>query len=82
MTLTCSGLLPGIEVGLCYLRKWRRRIITFYFKTSTVDEGECTQPQQRWSKHRSKVVAPQERLVSIIQFFAKMFRRLYHLPMK
>jgi len=20
----CSGLLPSIEVGLCYLRKWRR----------------------------------------------------------
>jgi len=82
MKLPCSGLLPSIEVGLCYLKKWRRRIITFYFKTSTVDEGECIQPQQRWSKHRSKVVTPQERLLSIIQFFAKMFRRLYHLPMK
>jgi len=20
----CSGLLPSIELGLCYLRKWRR----------------------------------------------------------
>jgi len=20
----CSGLVPSIEVGLCYLRKWRR----------------------------------------------------------
>jgi len=20
----CSGLLPSIKVGLCYLRKWRR----------------------------------------------------------
>jgi len=34
----------------------KRRIITFYFKTSTVDVGECTQPQQHWSKHHSKVV--------------------------
>jgi len=24
MKLPCSGLLPSIEVGLCYLRKWRR----------------------------------------------------------
>jgi len=24
MKLPCSGLLPRIEVGLCYLRKWRR----------------------------------------------------------
>jgi len=24
MKLPCSGLLPSIEVGLYYLRKWRR----------------------------------------------------------
>ena len=24
MKLPCSGLLPSIEVGLCYLKKWRR----------------------------------------------------------
>jgi len=24
MKLPCSGLLPSIEVGLCYLRNWRR----------------------------------------------------------
>jgi len=24
MKLSCSGLLPGTEVGLCYFRKWRR----------------------------------------------------------
>jgi len=24
MKLPCSGLLPSIEVGLCYLREWRR----------------------------------------------------------
>jgi len=24
MKLPCSGLLPNIEVGQCYLRKWRR----------------------------------------------------------
>jgi len=60
----------------------KRRIITFYFKTSAVDVGECIQPQQHWSKQHSKVVTPQERLLSIIQFFAKVFRRLYHLPMK
>jgi len=60
----------------------KRRIIAFYFKTSTVDVGECIQPQQHWSKYHSKVVTPQERLLSIIQFFAKVFRRLYHLPMK
>jgi len=44
----------------------KRQIITFYFKTSTVDVGECIQPQQHWSK----------------QFFAKVYRRLYDLPMK
>ena len=56
-------------------------MITFYFKTSTVDVGECIQPQQHWSKQHSNVVTPQERLLSIIQFFATVFRRLYHLPM-
>jgi len=60
----------------------KRRIITFYFKTSTVDVGKCIQPQQHWSQHHIKVVTPQERLLSIIQFFAKVFRRLYYLPMK
>ena len=59
-----------------------RRIITFYFKTSTVDVGECIQPQQHWPKQHSKVVTPQEKLLSIIEFFAKVFRRLYYLPMK
>ena len=44
MKLKCSGLLPSIEVGLCCLRKWGSRIITLYFKTSTVDVGECTAP--------------------------------------
>jgi len=24
MKLLCYGLLPSIEVGLCYLRKWRK----------------------------------------------------------
>jgi len=60
----------------------KRRIITFYFKTSTVDVGECIQPQQHWSKQRSKVVTPQESLFSIIQIFAKVFCCLYHLPVK
>jgi len=60
----------------------KRRTITFYFKTSTVDVGECIQPQQHWPKLHSKVLTPQKRLLSIIQFFAKVFRRLYHLPMK
>jgi len=60
----------------------KKRIITFYFKTNTVDVGECIQPQQHWPKQHSKVVTPQERLLSIIQFFAKVFRRLHHLPMK
>jgi len=44
----------------------KRRIITFYFTTSTVDVGECIQPQQHWSKQHSKVATPQERLLSII----------------
>jgi len=60
----------------------KRQIITFYFNTSTVDVGQCIQPQQHWSKQHSKVVTPQESLLSIIQIFAKVFRRLYHLPMK
>ena len=54
----------------------------FYFKTSKVDVGKCIQPQHLWPKQHSKMVTPQERLLSIIQFFAKVFRRLYHLPMK
>jgi len=62
----------------------KRRIITFYFKTSTVDVGECMQRRQHWSKQHSKVAGrtPQERLLSTIQFFATVFCRLYHLPMK
>jgi len=47
----------------------KRRIITFYFESSTVDVGECIQPQQHWSKQHSKVGTPQERLLSIIQVF-------------
>jgi len=82
MKLPCSGLLPSIEVGLCYLGKWRRPIITFYVEISTVDVGACIQTQRHWSKQHSTVVTPQERLLSIIQFFAKVFRRLHHLPMK
>jgi len=51
MKLPSSDLPPTTEVGLCYLTKWRkRRIITFYFETSTVDVGECIQPWQHWSK--------------------------------
>jgi len=60
----------------------KRRIIIFYLKTSRGDLGECIQPQQLWSKQHSKVVTPQERLLYIIQFFAKVYRRLNHLPMK
>jgi len=60
----------------------KKRIITFYFKTNTVDVGECIQSQQHWSKQHSKVVTPQEGLLYIIQFFSKVFRRLHHLPMK
>jgi len=60
----------------------KKRNVTFYFKTSTVDIGACVQPQQHWPKQHSKVVTPQERLLFIIQFFAKVFRRLHHLPMK
>ena len=82
MKVLCFGLPPSIEVGLCYLRKWRRANHYFSFNRSTVDVGECIQPQKHWSKQHSKVVTPQERLLSIIQFFAKVFRRLYHLPMK
>ena len=51
----------------------KRRIITFYFKTSTVDVGECIQPQKHWSKQHSKVVTPQGRLLSIIQFLPRCF---------
>jgi len=32
MKLPCSGLLPSIEVGLCYLRKWRGELLLFIFK--------------------------------------------------
>jgi len=83
MKLPCSGLLPSIEVRLCYLRKWRRgESFLFYSETSTVDVDECIQPQQHSSKQHSKVVTAQERLLSLIQFFAKVFRRLNHFPVK
>jgi len=51
----------------------KRRIITFYFETSTVVVGESTQPHQHWPKQHSKVVTPQERLLSIIQFLPRHF---------
>jgi len=60
----------------------QRPVISFLFKKSTVDVDECMQPQLHESKEHSKVVTTQERLLSIIQFFAKVFRRLNHLPMK
>jgi len=41
MKLQCSGLLPSTEVGLWHLKVEKGRIITFYFKTSTVDAGKC-----------------------------------------
>jgi len=59
--------------------KVEKRIITFYFKTSTVDVG---QSHQHWPKQHSKVITPQERLLSIIQLFAKVIRGLHSLPMK
>jgi len=47
MKFPCSDLLPSIEVGLCYLRKWRRgESFIFQFETSTVDVDEFIQPQQ------------------------------------
>jgi len=49
----------------------KRRIITFYFKTKTVDVCECKQPQLHQSKQHNKVVIPQERLLSIIQVFCQ-----------
>jgi len=58
----------------------KRLIITLYFKRSTVYVGECIQPQQQLSKQHSEVLAPQERLPSIIQVFAKVFRYSQHLP--
>jgi len=58
---------------MLFEKEEKRRIITFYFKTSTVDVGEWIQPQQHWSKQRS-MVTPQERLLSIIQFFAKLLK--------
>ena len=60
----------------------KRRIITFYFKTSTVDVGECRTAPTALAKTTQKVVTPQEILLSIIQFFAMVFRRLHHLQMK
>jgi len=51
----------------------KSRIITFYSHTSTVDVGECIQPQQHWPKKHSKVVTPQERLLSIIPFLPRCF---------
>jgi len=48
-------------------------IITFYFKTSTVDVGECIQApaaEQHWPKQHSTVVTLQERLLSTIHFVA------------
>jgi len=49
----------------------KRRIITFYFKASRVDAGECIQPQQHWSKQHSKVVTPQKRFLSQKRLLSK-----------
>ena len=79
----CSGVLPRIEVGRCYLRKWRRgESLLFILKQAQSMLASAGQPQQHYPKQHSKVVTPQEPLLSIIQFFAKVFRRLHHLPMK
>jgi len=56
---------------MLFEKEEKRLIITFYFKTSTVDLGECIQPRQHWSKQHSKVVTPQAKLISIIQFFCQ-----------
>jgi len=42
MKLPCSGLLPSRP--MLFEKVEKRRIITFCFKTSTVDVGECTAP--------------------------------------
>jgi len=59
MKLPCSGLLPSIEEGLCYLRKWRRgESLLFIFKQEQSMWAIVVQPQQHWSKQHSKVVTP------------------------
>jgi len=51
----------------------KRRIITFYFKISTVDVGECIQPQQHWSKQGSEVVAAQKGCFPSFKFLPRCF---------
>jgi len=61
MKLLCSGFLPSIEVGLCYLRKWRRgESLLFILKQEQSMWASVGHSQQNWSKQHSKVVTPQE----------------------
>jgi len=54
MKLPCSGLLPSIEVGLCYLRKWRRgESLLFILK----------QAQSMWASAHSPSSTGQKRTV-------------------
>jgi len=46
MKLPCSGLTEYSSRPMLFEKVEKRRIVTFYFKTSKVDVGECIQPQQ------------------------------------
>ena len=83
MELPCYGLLPSIEVGLCHLRKWRRgESLLCILNQAQSMSASVGQHRQHKSKQHSKMVTPQERLLSVIQYCSRVFRRLYHLPMK
>jgi len=60
----------------------KRRIITFYFKTSTVDVGEGRTAPAALAKTAEESGNSTGKVAFHHSIFAKVFRRLYHLPMK
>ena len=49
MKVPCSGLLPSIEVGLCYLRTWRRgESLLFILKLSLLLAGAHLSDPNSW----------------------------------
>jgi len=79
----CSGLLPTIEVGLCYLRKWRRReSLLSILKQAQSMQASIYSPRStgqnstvKWSLHRKGCFPP-------FNFLPRCFVVYIMLPMK
>jgi len=62
--LTCSGLLGLLSIEVCYLRTWKRGKSFLFILYKHI---------AALIKQHSKVVTPQERLLSILKFFPRFF---------